>query len=109
MDLFVLPSLFGEGLPMVVLEAMANGVPVVASDVEGVVEAIRHEVDGLIFQPGSSPDLVSKVTEMVQGKHDWQSMRDNSIQRQRDSFSEFSMAAGVANVYTQLLKGHLAK
>lgn len=107
MDLFVLPSLFGEGLPMVILEAMANGVPVVAADVEGVAEAVRHETDGLVFEPGNVEALAESIQQMVACKFDWHWMRSSAIERQRESFSELSMAAGVAQVYTQLLKGSM--
>ena len=58
-DLFVLPSLFGEGLPMVVLEAMAAGLPVVASRVEGVPEAVVHRETGLLVEPGSVSQLAA--------------------------------------------------
>ena len=54
MDVFVLPSLFGEGLPMVVLEAMAACVPVIATRVEGVPEAIDDGVEGVLVEPSDS-------------------------------------------------------
>ncbi|MBN2475706.1 MAG: glycosyltransferase family 4 protein [Pirellulales bacterium] len=102
MDLFVLPSLFGEGLPMVVLEAMAAGVPVVATRVEGVPEAVRDGRDGVIVEPNDPDALAAGLQSVVTGRVDWQSLRESAARRHASRFSEKSMAAGVAEVYRRL-------
>ncbi len=102
MDLFVLPSLYGEGLPMVVLEAMACAVPVVASRVEGIPEAIRDEVDGLIFEPGDASDLADKLQSLIESNNRWQQMSQSALQRQRDHLSDVHMARKVAAIYDEL-------
>ena len=104
MDLFVLPSLFGEGLPMVILEAMANGVPIIASDVEGIRQAVRHTMDGYVCRPGDAQQLAETLYRLFnEGRTKWQSLSQSALQRQRSSFSERSMAQGVAAVYDRLL------
>jgi glycosyltransferase involved in cell wall biosynthesis len=104
MDLFVLPSLFGEGLPMVVLEAMASGVPVVATRVEGVPEAVRDGQDGLIAEPGDARSLADAIARVVRGDVDWREMGSNAMARQAEEFSDRSMARGVAQVYRRVLE-----
>jgi glycosyltransferase involved in cell wall biosynthesis len=99
MDLFVLPSLFGEGMPMVVLEAMAAGVPVVATRVEGVPEVIRDEVDGVLATPGDPADLAAAIERVLSGEADWSSLRASAFARQGQTFSDRSMAAAVADAY----------
>jgi glycosyltransferase involved in cell wall biosynthesis len=103
MDLFVLPSHFGEGLPMVVLESMAAGVPVVATAVEGVPEAVRNREEGLLAIPGDAGDLARAIGEYLDGQADWQSLRFSAIKRQGRLFSDESMAHGVAEVYRSVL------
>ena len=103
MDLFVLPSLYGEGMPMVLLEAMAAGVPAVAADVEGVAEAIRHGQDGLIVPAGDQTAMAQAVADVIEGRYDWSALRDSALKRQAQFFSHRSMAEGVAEVYRQVL------
>jgi glycosyltransferase involved in cell wall biosynthesis len=63
-DIFVLSTL-SEGLPMTVLEAMAAGVPVVASDVGGVPEVVVHEETGLLVPAGDSRALGSALARLI--------------------------------------------
>jgi glycosyltransferase involved in cell wall biosynthesis len=104
-DLFVLPSLFGEGLPMVVLEAMAAGVPVVASRVEGIPAAIRHREEGLLCEAGSVSQLALAIEELVvdASEIDYAALSRNAQQRHAECFSARAMADKVAQVYREVL------
>jgi glycosyltransferase involved in cell wall biosynthesis len=104
-DVFVLPSLFGEGLPMVVLEAMASGLPVVASRVEGVPEAVVHRQTGLLVEPGSVSQLAAAIDQFINGEVDYTSLSRGARRRHAELFSDEKMAAGVANVYREVLAG----
>jgi glycosyltransferase involved in cell wall biosynthesis len=89
---------------MVVLEAMAAGVPVIGTDVEGVPEAIRHGREGVVVRPGDADDLARGIHRVVQGQFDWSALRENALQRQARRFSDTAMAAAVARVYDEILK-----
>ena len=106
MDIFVLPSLFGEGLPMVVLEAMAAGVPVVASSVEGIPETIRHGQDGLIVKPGDPEHLAAALRRLIEGGCNWKELQKNARRRHAEKFSDRAMAAAVAQVYRRVLSAN---
>jgi glycosyltransferase involved in cell wall biosynthesis len=102
-DVFVLPSLFGEGLPMVVLEAMAAGVPVVAARVEGVPDAVSHRATGLLVEPGSVSQMSRAIEEIVGGRVDYSALSRNARKRHAEYFSDAAMAAGVNAVYRDVL------
>jgi glycosyltransferase involved in cell wall biosynthesis len=62
-DVFVLPSL-AEGIPVVLMEAMASYVPCISTPVNGIPELIEHGVTGLLATPGDVSSLVQQLTAL---------------------------------------------
>jgi glycosyltransferase involved in cell wall biosynthesis len=63
-DVFCLPS-FAEGLPVVLMEAMANELPVVTSRLAGIAELVDHDVNGLLLAPGRADVIVDALARLA--------------------------------------------
>ncbi len=64
-EVFVLSSKSAEGVPQALLQAMAVGVPVVATAVGGVPEVVIHEKTGLLSKPGDADELASNILKIL--------------------------------------------
>src|SRR6266481_8123911 len=64
-EIFVLPSLM-EGMPLVLLEAMASGMPVVTTESSGMTDLVEDSHDGLFVIPGNTDSLVSAILRLCQ-------------------------------------------
>jgi phosphatidylinositol alpha-mannosyltransferase len=64
-DVFVSPALGQESFGLVLVEAMAAGVPVVASDIAGYREVVRHGVDGVLVPPGDAEALADAAGRVL--------------------------------------------
>lgn len=89
MDLFVSSSRW-EGLPTVVLESVAAGVPTVATAVSGSVELIQHQVNGLLVPPEDPATLSAAMLEILGNMEKY---RDGSESARRDAAEKFSLGA----------------
>jgi glycosyltransferase involved in cell wall biosynthesis len=83
-DIFVLPSLEREGVPNVLLEAMAAGLPIVATQVSGIPSIIAQNVNGLLVPPGDAAALARAIEQLLNDPQGRQSMgsanRDAALQ-----------------------------
>ena len=59
-DIFILPSLT-EGIPKVIYEAMAFGLPIISTDVGGISDIIKNNRNGILIKPEKTDDIVSAV------------------------------------------------
>ena len=103
LDIFVLPSL-EEGLPRAVIEAMAAGVPVIATDIGGTRELVANEKTGYLVQPGDSHGLAAAIESVLGTKQEAGQIAEQARSLVRDRFTLENMVEQFEGLYDQLVK-----
>ncbi|MCA9073887.1 MAG: glycosyltransferase family 4 protein [Planctomycetaceae bacterium] len=103
-DLFVVPSVNAEGLPTTILEAMASGCVVIASDVGGASEAIRHHVDGCLVPARDVDALVAEVARLAGNRDLLCRMGDSARAQIRQHFTTERMVDVICATYNATRK-----
>lgn len=99
-DLFMLPSNY-EGLPMVIIEAMSCGVPVVASDVGGVSEIVRNDINGYTL-PNRAELFAEKIEEILSNDDLYARMSKSALEIFERELTIDKMVEGYMSVYRSL-------
>jgi glycosyltransferase involved in cell wall biosynthesis len=108
MDLFLLTSIF-EGLPLSVLEAMAVGLPVIATRVSGTPEAVLHELTGLLIPPADSGAVSEAVIELLADPDRRQRMGHQGRLLALHHFHKKYLVKQITEFYGQLIDANRAE
>jgi glycosyltransferase involved in cell wall biosynthesis len=103
-DIFVLPSYYREGVPRVLLEAGAMGLPLITTEMPGCRETIQPGWNGLLVPPRDSSALAAAISQLLSEEENRRQMGARSRQYIREHFG----LAGVADAYEEIYRRVLA-
>jgi glycosyltransferase involved in cell wall biosynthesis len=104
-SVFCLPS-FYEGIPVVLMEAMASGRPVVATAVAGVRELVRDEETGLLVSPGRSDELADALERLLEDAALRERMGEAGRRYVADNYDIDAVTGSLEELFGRLLGEH---
>ena len=102
LDAFVLSS-HREGLPNVLLEAMAVGVPVIATRVGGVERVVQDNINGLLISSGSVEEIHTALKRIITSKQDREALRSAGIASIENKWSFSKRMDAVVDIYQNIM------
>jgi N-acetyl-alpha-D-glucosaminyl L-malate synthase BshA len=103
-DLFLLPS-DSESFGLSALEALASGVPVVASNAGGLPEVVRHSETGFLFAPGQVEEMGDAATQILADPQLWSRMSELAARDARERYSAGAIVGQYENLYMRAAGG----
>jgi len=101
----VVPSEWFEGFPMVIVEAFAHGLPVLASRLGSMGEVIEDGVTGLFFEPGDDKDLAIKASWLLERPEECRRMGRNAREKYVEKYSPEVNYDQLLSIYTEAMRG----
>lgn len=101
MDVFAFPSHY-EGLPGALLEAMAAGLPIVATPVDGNAELLREDVDGIFVPPNRPDELGDAIRALLEDEESATELAANASERAHQEFTLDAMVSDFEDLYRTL-------
>lgn len=110
-DIFVLPTYYREGVPRVLLEAGAIGLPLITTDMPGCRDVVKHEWNGLLVPPRNVPELTSALLRLIDNAELRKSLGKRNPRFIAENFDLRIVAERYAQIYRRLLSapGYLAR
>jgi glycosyltransferase involved in cell wall biosynthesis len=103
MDVFVLASI-EEGMPMVILEAMASGKPIISTKVGSVPKAVIDQHNGILVPPKNYEDLAKAIEFMITNEKKARTYAINALKKVNDEFLSEVMCKQYVSIYENMLK-----
>ncbi|MBD3387514.1 MAG: glycosyltransferase [Candidatus Altiarchaeales archaeon] len=102
---FIIPTVRVEGLPLIELESMSCGKPVVASDIGGIPTVIEDGVNGLLVEPGNVDMLVDRISRVLEDRGLASRLGENARETIVDGFSREKMVEDTVRAYEEAISG----
>jgi glycosyltransferase involved in cell wall biosynthesis len=100
MDIFILSSLW-EGLPRVIPQAMAAGVPVIATNIDGNSEIVKDKISGILVEPNNPTQIAKSLIELIENI-DYTKKIVEQAKSNLNEFDERKMVTDTFLLYQQL-------
>jgi glycosyltransferase involved in cell wall biosynthesis len=101
--IFVLPSVWYEGFPTVLLEAMSHGLPVVCSRIGGLPEIIDDGMTGLLYEPGNVDELADRIRTLWQNPALCQKLGEAGRRKVREDYAADRLLDRLLGIYEKVI------
>ena len=102
-DILILPSIKGEGLPLSILEAMNYELPVIASDISGVGEAVSNNENGYLVSPKNISEITRKIDLLLKDRELQKKWGKNGKIKVEQHFNIKKNAQRIVKIYEKLI------
>tara|TARA_R100001143_G_scaffold63603_3_gene73739 strand:- start:9981 stop:11189 length:1209 start_codon:yes stop_codon:yes gene_type:complete len=98
------PTKWYEGMPLIILEAMSMGCPVISSDIGNPKNMIDHKINGLLFEPGKMAELYKNISWIIRNPKNSKRLGDNARKKYEELYTPEKNYNTLISIYEKAIE-----